>query len=627
MQRKKTSGAGVSSQQTIASSNQLDFSSPKFNCLDDLDDNTGNYRAFQSLAGIVTSDMRHQEMRQKMPSPPIVSQAERAEGIEPESGISEARQVTVPPSLTIVSRGRLLIIDSDLERALTCAERLSEMGIDCTLCTPMSRGNAGFSATRLDSFAFIEADSISVTGCFGGFVPTVKEMDGTGTDQSSLTGLLSSVAGQIAGSFDLILDLQTTPSFAGQQLPVGYYAPGEDPVLLEAAMVELPEMRGRFQKPQFIVMMENCCLHGRSRFDDCRRCVDICPVAALSAQSHMIVIDQYRCQGCGACALVCPTDAIHLPGARKELFSELHRLVSGSIAVSPTSFQVVFYDQYGDEAEDTLPVQMERGGSRRLFFAVEEIGRIGLDVLLATLAYGATSVALVCDATRPAAIREALEQQARFGSVLVQGLQMPAECLSFSGRTDELPDAPEQVSQSLASPAGFTFDHDKRTLTRLAAEHLFPQNCTHQPVIELPAGAPFGTIAVSASCSLCMACVGACPAGALVADGVVPKLSLIESRCHQCGLCMAVCPENCLTLQPRLLCDTLAAESLTVLYEAEPFKCVECGEPFASVTMVSRMQEKLAGHWMYSSTSQARRLQMCSTCRTRDVFTAGDYRK
>ena len=240
MQGKKTSGAGASSQQTVASSNQLDFSSPEFNCLDDLDDNTGNYRAFQSLAGIVTSDMRHQEQRQKMDSPPIVSQAERAEEIEPESGISEARQVAAPPSLTIVSRGRLLIIDIDLKRALSCAERLSELGIDCTLCTPTSSGNGDLSATRLASFAFIETDSISVTGCFGGFVLTVKGMDGTETDQSSLAGLLSSVAGQAAGSFDLVLDLQTTPSFAGQQLPVGYYAPGENTVLLEAAMIELP---------------------------------------------------------------------------------------------------------------------------------------------------------------------------------------------------------------------------------------------------------------------------------------------------------------------------------------------------------------------------------------------------
>ena len=41
----------------------LDFLSPEFNIVDDLDDNTGNYLTFQDLDGIITSDMRHHEER------------------------------------------------------------------------------------------------------------------------------------------------------------------------------------------------------------------------------------------------------------------------------------------------------------------------------------------------------------------------------------------------------------------------------------------------------------------------------------------------------------------------------------------------------------------------------------
>ena len=37
---------------------------------------------------------------------------------------------------------------------------------------------------------------------------------------------------------------------------MGYYAPGADPASLDEAMRELPEMRGRFQKPQFIAFRE-----------------------------------------------------------------------------------------------------------------------------------------------------------------------------------------------------------------------------------------------------------------------------------------------------------------------------------------------------------------------------------
>ena len=122
-----------------------------------------------------------------------------------------------------------------------------------------------------------------------------------------------------------------------------------------------------------------------------------------------------------------------------------------------------------------------------------------------------------------------------------------------------------------------------------------------------------------------MACVSACPSGALQSCDDTPRLSLIESRCHQCGLCKAACPERTIELVPRLLYNKEEAERPVVLRETEPFNCVECGRPFASAAMISRMQEKLKTHWMYSSDSQARGLQMCRTCRTRDALTTGAY--
>ena len=40
-------------------------------------------------------------------------------------------KVLLSPAMTVVSKGRLLIIDIDLERALDCAERLHAQGIIC----------------------------------------------------------------------------------------------------------------------------------------------------------------------------------------------------------------------------------------------------------------------------------------------------------------------------------------------------------------------------------------------------------------------------------------------------------------------------------------------------------------
>ncbi len=630
MPRKKAATASPYSPEPTTSSEQLDFSSSEFNQIDDLDDNTGNYRAFHSLVGIVTSDMRHQEQRRQMPSrvrePAVesVGEIEQKSSGKKEKGVIPAIQAiqdALPPPLTIVSKGRLLIIDSELERALSCAERLSQGGIDCTLCTP-THGRGGFSATNIDSFAFFETDSIIVNGTFGGFVPTVRAADGTIRKLSTQAGHLSFATGQTAEGFDLVLDLQARSSFAKEQLPVGYYAPGDNPLLLEAALVELPKMRGRFQKPQFVVMTTSRCLHDWSHLDSCRQCVDICPVAALSSENGMVVVDQYRCQGCGACALVCPTGSMQVPGLRRELLSALepllHQLING--AQIPT--RVIFHDM---NCGEIVPPTRNHNGGRDLFFEVEEVGLIGPDVLLATLAHGAAGVALICDHTRAASIREGLAGQMRLGTAIVEGLKMQTNSLIFAGRIDDLPDIPYQAGAAVSAATGFTLDHDKRTLTRLAAGHLLIQNDARLSILDLPVGAPFGTIAVTAACSLCMACVGACPAGALLADGESPRLAQIESRCHQCGACRVACPEKCISLQPRLLCDTDVADTPRVLHEAEPFKCVVCGEPFASSKMVGKMLQKLADHWMFSSAQQKRRLQMCRTCRTRDIFNTEDY--
>ena len=69
----------------------------------------------------------------------------------------------------------------------------------------------------------------------------------------------------------------------------------------------------------------------------------------------------------------------------------------------------------------------------------------------------------------------------------------------------------------------------------------------------LPAGAPFGRVVVDvAGCTLCLACVGACPTGALVDNPERPQLSFVEDACVQCGLCQSTCPESVIRLEPRL---------------------------------------------------------------------------
>jgi ferredoxin len=178
-----------------------------------------------------------------------------------------------------------------------------------------------------------------------------------------------------------------------------------------------------------------------------------------------------------------------------------------------------------------------------------------------------------------------------------------------------LPAAAEEIS---GAPDG-------RTGIRRAVQHLYVQSKRMQPLIGMPGGSPFGAVAVDpARCTLCMACSVACPSGALLAGGDIPRLSFIESRCHQCGLCHEICPEGAMRLVPRILCDPDAVKAPSVLCEAEPFRCVVCGAPFTTQSMLNRMMDRLANHWMYAGDRQRRRLQMCRVCRTRDALISKD---
>jgi ferredoxin len=136
-------------------------------------------------------------------------------------------------------------------------------------------------------------------------------------------------------------------------------------------------------------------------------------------------------------------------------------------------------------------------------------------------------------------------------------------------------------------------------------------------VIALPDGAAFGAVELNVEgCTLCLACVSACPTGALSDDPEHPMLRFTEDACVQCGLCKATCPEKVITLRPQL--DFRAATAIAhTLKEEEPFACVRCGKPFGVKSSIERVIAKLEGkHWMYQGPqSRIELLKMCDDCR------------
>src|SRR4249920_2991304 len=107
---------------------------------------------------------------------------------------------------------------------------------------------------------------------------------------------------------------------------------------------------------------------------------------------------------------------------------------------------------------------------------------------------------------------------------------------------------------------------------RCRAPHVRQAFCRPAPnpvdVVNLPEGSPFGAVQVNADgCTLCLACVSACPTGALADDPERPMLRFAEDACVQCGLCKATCPEKVISLKPQI--DFRAATALSQIVKQE----------------------------------------------------------
>jgi ferredoxin len=173
--------------------------------------------------------------------------------------------------------------------------------------------------------------------------------------------------------------------------------------------------------------------------------------------------------------------------------------------------------------------------------------------------------------------------------------------------------------------AAFSAQAYKRSTLELALEPLRQQAPKAVPdVLPLPAaGAPWGSLKVDTErCTLCLACVGACPEAALADNPERPQLKFIEKNCVQCGLCAGTCPERAITLEPRMWLEDegRARQAPRLLNEAAPFACVRCGKPFGTLKAIESMLAKLAGHSAFQGAA-AERLKMCNDCRVIDIHT------
>jgi ferredoxin len=432
--------------------------------------------------------------------------------------------------------------------------------------------------------------------------------------------------------FDLILDLSgNAPLFPAHARRDGYFKPDVgNPAAIQRALFDLTDLVGEFEKPRYVDFKAELCAHSRSHRIGCTRCLEVCPAAAIRPDGDAVAIDPYLCGGCGACHSVCPTGAAgYAYPPAGALLERLRTLLATYRQAGGEHPMLLVHDEDHGGELISLMSRFGRGLPANVIpFALNEVTQLGLDTVLGALAYGAARLVVLVPPKRRDELL-GLQAQLGYADAALQGLGYGA------GRPELLlepdPDAVEAYLHDLPLPDGampaaaFLPMGEKRPLMRLALQELHGHAPTPVDHVPLPEGAPFGRVVVdTAGCTLCLACVSACPTGALVDQPERPQLSFVEDACVQCGLCKATCPESVIRLEPRLNFTDEARQPMLVK-EEEPFECIRCGKPFGTRASIERIVEKLgAKHWMYRDSATVDRIRMCNDCRVIVQFEAID---
>jgi ferredoxin len=520
--------------------------------------------------------------------------------------------------VSLSSEGVILIYGRD-EQAIEAAALLKDH-LDVTV---LIRPPAAVTPPRVTDFPVVKGSIRSAKGHLGAFEVVVDDYAQPAPSSRGALTFCAAKNGAVSRC-DILLDMSGgAPLFTAADLRDGYLrVDPADPAALLKAVLKARDLVGTFDRPRYITFTEDICAHSRSRIVGCNRCLDLCPTGAIAPAGDHVAIDAFVCAGCGQCAAVCPTGAASyaLPPA-DTLMRRLRTLLTTYRDAGGTNPVVLVHDDaHGTPLIDALARFGDGLPANVLPFAVNEVTQVGLEAVAAAFAYGACAFRLLLRA-KPRHDVAGLAKTMALAEPILLGLGFGPDRVATI-ETDD-PDALGETLRALVPaapaprPASFSAVGSKRDVLRLALRELHRAAPAPVDVVALPAWAPFGAVELDvAGCTLCLACVSACPTGALGDDPEKPTLRFTEDACVQCGLCKATCPEKVITLVPQL--DFRAATApARVLKQEEPFCCTRCGKPFGVKSTIDRITAKLEGtHWMFQGESKRLDvLKMCEDCR------------
>ena len=180
---------------------------------------------------------------------------------------------------------------------------------------------------------------------------------------------------------------------------------------------------------------------------------------------------------------------------------------------------------------------------------------------------------------------------------------------------EELVQALEEVS--FIENVKFSYNQDnerKREVFAIRLKHIVKED--DLGTIHTGEHIHYGKVLINQdTCTLCLACVGACNVDALTAHATDNTLRFNASVCTSCGFCEVTCPEkNCLTIEHDTMDLNPAWFSENVMATDTLFGCVECGKEFATTKAVEKIAAIMSPLFAMDPVKE-RTLYCCEDCK------------